>query len=231
LGTIQRITSEPTYFFPGDHLVLTADPKALTRNYFVQEPELVMRTDALPSLPDIEGSLVVLNGQGIVVDELRYNADWHFPRLQSRTGVALERIDPNLATQNRNNWQSAASTVGYGTPTRRNSQYRSFITSQQIELSSNILSPDGDGRDDRLQIRIQRTETANRIRIRIFHASGVLVRELANLALVGTDTIFNWDGLDEKGYPLAGGQYILLFEILSAKGVISKEKKLVVIAR
>jgi hypothetical protein len=231
LGTIQRITLEPTYFFPGDHLVLTADPKALTRNYFVQEPELVMRTDALPSLPDIEGSLVVLNGQGIVVDELRYNADWHFPRLQSRTGVALERIDPNLATQNRNNWQSAASTVGYGTPTRRNSQYRSFITSQQIELSSNILSPDGDGRDDRLQIRIQRTETANRIRIRIFHASGVLVRELANLALVGTDTIFNWDGLDEKGYPLAGGQYILLFEILSGKGVISKEKKLVVLAR
>ncbi|MEN9524622.1 MAG: hypothetical protein RLZZ256_6, partial [Bacteroidota bacterium] len=121
LGTIQRITSEPTYFFPGDHLVLTADAKALTRNYFVQEPQLVMRTDALPSLPDTEGSLVILNGQGIVLDELRYNADWHFPRLQSRTGVALERIDPNLATQNRNNWQSAASTVGYGTPTYANS--------------------------------------------------------------------------------------------------------------
>lgn len=231
LGTIQRITSEPTYFFPGDHLVLTADPKALTRNYFVQEPELVMRTDALPSLPDTEGSMVVLNAQGIVVDELRYNAEWHFPRLQSRTGVALERIDANLATQNRNNWQSAASTVGYGTPTRRNSQYRSFITSQQIELSSNILSPNGDGRDDILQMRIQSTETANQIRIRIFQASGVLVRELANLALVGTDTVFNWDGLDEKGYPLAAGQYILLFEILSGKGVISKEKKLVVLAR
>jgi hypothetical protein len=229
LGTIQRITSEPTYFFPGDHLVLTADPKALTRNYFVQEPELVMRTDALPSLPDTEGSLVVLNGQGVVMDELRYSADWHFPRLQSRTGVALERIDPNLATQNRNNWQSAASTVGYGTPTYANSQYRITKSGETIELSTHILSPKRDGRDDIIQIVYQHEQGGNRIRLRVFHSSGTPVRELANQVLVGTSAVFTWDGLDDRGNALPVGQYILLTETTDLNGRMERTKKVVAI--
>ncbi|MEN9525345.1 MAG: hypothetical protein RLZZ256_729, partial [Bacteroidota bacterium] len=222
-------TSEPTYFFPGDHLVLTADPKALTRNYFVQEPELVMRTDALPSLPDTEGSLVVLNGQGVVMDELRYSADWHFPRLQSRTGVALERIDPNLATQNRNNWQSAASTVGYGTPTYANSQYRITKSGETIELSTHILSPKRDGRDDIIQIVYQHEQGGNRIRLRVFHSSGTPVRELANQVLVGTSAVFTWDGLDDRGNALPVGQYILLTETTDLNGRMERTKKVVAI--
>lgn len=227
LGSIKRISNQPRYFFPGDHLVLTEDPNALERNYFVQHPDLVVNTTALPSLPDTEGSLVVLNMQGAVVDEVTYADDWHFPRLQSRMGVALERIDPNGATQNRNNWQSAAGTVGYGTPTRRNSQYRSFLTDQQIELSSAVISPNGDGRDDILQLRIQNKETTGRVRIRVFHSTGSPIRELANMTLMGTDSVFSWDGLDNSGRQLPGGQYILLTEITDNKGRTTRYKNLV----
>ena len=229
LGSIQRIRNQPLYFFPGDHLVLTEDLPALERNYFVQHPNQVIHTTALPSLPDAEGSLVVLNAQGEVVDELTYADDWHFPRLQSRMGVALERIDPRGVTQNRNNWQSAAGTVGYGTPTRQNSQYRSFLTDQQIELSSAVISPNGDGREDLLQLRIQNKETAGRVRIRVFHSTGSPVRELANMTLMGTESVFSWDGLDNSGRQLPGGQYILLTEITDNNGRTTRYKNLVVL--
>jgi hypothetical protein len=207
--------------------VLTEDLPALERNYFVQHPNQVIHTTALPSLPDAEGSLVVLNAQGEVVDELSYADDWHFPRLQSRMGVALERIDPRGVTQNRNNWQSAAGTVGYGTPTRQNSQYRSFLTDQQIELSSAVISPNGDGREDLLQLRIQNKETAGRVRIRVFHSTGSPVRELANMTLMGTESVFSWDGLDNSGRQLPGGQYILLTEITDNNGRTIRYKNLV----
>ncbi|MBM3432876.1 MAG: lamin tail domain-containing protein [Bacteroidetes bacterium] len=99
LANINPIKDKPRYFFPQDYLVLTSDSKALERHYFVQQPGWVIHTEALPSLPDASGNLVILNGQGKEVEEINYSADWHFPLLRSKTGVALERIDPKGKTQ------------------------------------------------------------------------------------------------------------------------------------
>ncbi len=225
LGNIASVRQEPRYFFPNDHLVLSSDPKALERHYFVQQPDWVIETRSLPALPDATGNLVILNAQGKAIEEMMYWDDWHFPLLRSKTGVALERIDPQGKTQDRNNWQSAAGTVGYGTPTRRNSQYRQFASDQALELSSSILSPDGDGRDDVLQIRMRSDEPANRLRLRIFQANGVWVRDLASGTLAGTEAVFSWNGLDEKGGGLPSGQYILLAEWNDKRGKQTREKR------
>lgn len=229
LGTIKPICSDSHYAYPGDYFVLSADPEAIKRYYFVKDPERTIRTDALPSLPDTEGNLTVLNGQGTVVDAVSYQADWHFPLLNTKTGVSLERIDPMQPSQDKNNWQSAASTVGYGTPTFTNSQYRIATIQTSIDLSSNILSPKRDGRDDIIQIGYRHEKGGNRIRIRIFHPSGNPVRELVNQALVGTKALFNWDGLDDRGNGLPVGQYILLIEITDLNGRMERIKKVVAI--
>ncbi|MFM7671434.1 MAG: lamin tail domain-containing protein [Bacteroidota bacterium] len=229
LGTIKPICPEPRYAFPGDHLVLSSDAEALKRFYFVKDPDRLIRTDALPSLPDTEGNLSVLNAQGDVVDALAYQNDWHFPLLNNKTGVALERIDPMRPTQDKNNWQSAASTVGYGTPTSQNSQYRVAQTQTSIFLSSILLSPKRDGRDDIIQIGYQHEKGGNRVRIRIFHSSGTHVRELANQTMVGTTALFSWDGSDEQGHALPVGQYILLIEITDIDGRMQRTKKVVAI--
>ncbi len=65
-----------------------------------------------------------LNAQGNIIDELVYNEKWHFKLIDNDEGVALERIDYNAPTQQQDNWHSAASSVGYGTPTYKNSQYK-----------------------------------------------------------------------------------------------------------
>ena len=44
--------------------------------------------------------------------------------VKNKKGVALERIDPDAATQDAANWTSASETVGYGTPGYQNSQYK-----------------------------------------------------------------------------------------------------------
>lgn len=229
LGSIQPVCKTPRYVFSGDHLVLSADPESITRHYFVKQPELLVKTAALPSMPDTEGNLTVLNEQGERVDGLSYSADWHFPLLNDKTGVALERIDPGQATQDKHNWQSAASTLGYGTPTYRNSQYHLVQTNQTVELSSNILSPNRDGRDDIIQISYRSEQGGNRIRLRIFHSSGVPVRELVNQQLTGTLAVFSWDGLDDRGIALPVGQYLLLVETTDLNGRMERFKKVVAI--
>lgn len=229
LGSIEPVSTEPKLAFPGDHLVFTADPDAIARHFFVRYPELLIKTDALPTLSDTEGNLTVLNKQGEIVDAVTYQADWHYPLLNSRTGVALERIDPMQPTQNPHNWQTAASTVGYGSPTQRNSQYHLIQTTESMELSTRILSPKRDGRDDILQILYRSDVGGNRIRLRIFHSSGTVVRELANQLLMGTQAVFTWDGLDDRGNSLPVGQYIVLMEGSNLNGQTRRIKKAVAI--
>ena len=229
LGTIKAVSTEPRYAYPSDHIVLSADPTAVQRFYLVKDPKRSVQTDALPSMPDTEGNLTILNGQGNVVDAISYQRDWHFPLLNSKTSVALERIDPMQPTQDKNNWQSAAGTVGFGTPTYANSQYRITKSGETIELSTHLLSPKRDGRDDIIQIVYQHEQGGNRIRLRVFHSSGTPVRELVNQALVGTSAVFTWDGLDDRGNALPVGQYILLIETTDLNGRMERTKKVVAI--
>ncbi|MEY3148152.1 MAG: hypothetical protein RL688_1371, partial [Actinomycetota bacterium] len=57
-------------------------------------------------------------------DRVAYLNDWHFKLISDEEGVSLERIDHNAVSQDASNWHSAASSVNYGTPTYKNSQYR-----------------------------------------------------------------------------------------------------------
>jgi hypothetical protein len=118
------LTSSPVYIFPGDYFVVTEDADNLALNYLVQNPENVLVLSSLPSYPDDEGDVVVLNFQGDIIDEVKYKDDWHFKLIDNAEGVSLERIDPDGSSQDANNWHSAASTAGYGTPTLQNSQYK-----------------------------------------------------------------------------------------------------------
>ena len=77
----------------------------------------------MPSLPDDKGTVLLLNIQGIIIDELQYDAKWHFPLIDNAEGVALERMNYNKSTQDKQNWHSAATNIGYGTPGYQNSQY------------------------------------------------------------------------------------------------------------
>jgi flagellar hook assembly protein FlgD len=146
--------------------------------------------------------------------------------------VSLERIDPDGLSQDENNWHSAASTAGYGTPTYKNSQYKlTQIINAKIEVSPKVFSPDNDGRDDIATINYKTTEPGYVANITIYDANGRPVKYLVRNGTLGLSGYWNWDGLDDKKLKLPSGTYIVFTEIFNLKGKKENFKNVVVLAR
>jgi hypothetical protein len=232
VSSLKKLSEQPVYIFPGDYVVVTEDINSLQKNYLVKNAAAVLVVSSMPSLPDDKGAVVLTNFQGAVVDELNYLDDWHFALIADAEGVSLERVDPEKPTQNADNWHSAASTVGYGTPTYKNSQYKQTdnITAT-IEVTPKIFSPDNDGIDDIATIQYQINETGYVANITIFDASGRMVKHLVKNATLGLKGSWVWDGLDEKGQKLLIGNYIIYTEIFNLQGKKKQFKNVAVLAR
>ena len=232
ISSIKALSPLPYYIFPGDYIVETEDADNLALQYLVKNPENVLLISSPPSFPDDEGTVVALNFQGNVVDEVKYKDDWHFKLIDDAEGVSLERIDPDGTSQDETNWHSAASTAGYGTPTYKNSQYKLVQSiNAAIAISPKVFSPDNDGRDDIATVQYAVTEPGYIANVTIFDAAGRPVRNLVRNGTLGLSGYWNWDGLDDKGLKLPVGTYIIFSEIFNLQGKKQKFKNTVVLAR
>lgn len=232
LTSIKKLSEIPFYIFPEDYIVITEDAISLQHEYMVQNPQNVLVLSSLPSFPDDKGIVVITNSQGNVADEIFYSEKWHLGLISDDEGVALERIDPNDSSQKQSNWHSAASTVNYGTPAYKNSQYKqSSSVNATIEVSPKVFSPDNDGHDDIATINYQVTEAGYVANITIFDANGRLVKYFVKNALLGLKGNWNWDGLNENGQKLPVGTYIVYTEIFNLQGKKKQFKNTVVLAR
>lgn len=232
ISSLKKLSEQPFYIFPDSYVVITENLSSLQKNYLVKNTDAVLVVSSLASFPDDKGTVVLANFQGEVVDELSYSDDWHFDLIANAEGVSLERIDPDKPTQNEDNWHSAASTAGYGTPTYKNSQYKQTNNiSETVEITPKVFSPDNDGIDDIATIQYQITETGYVANISIFDVNGRLVRHLVKNATLGLKGSWNWDGLDEKGQKLLIGNYIIYTELFNLKGKKKQFKNVVVLAR
>jgi hypothetical protein len=219
-------------FFPGEYRVLTENKRWLQQQYLIKDPSVIIEVPNLPSLPDDRGTIVLLNIQGAVIDELNYDHSWHFGLINDEEGVALERINYNLPTQDKSNWSSAASTVGFGTPGYPNSQLMGDAQVQgQVAISPAVFSPDNDGFNDFAVIDYQLPAPGFVANIRIFDANGRLVRHLVQNATLTTTGRFRWDGLDDKLNKLPMGAYVVLTELFNLQGKTKKFKQAVTLAR
>jgi len=232
INSPKLISTIPYYVFPGDYIVVTEDAIDLSLDYMVQNPDAVFVVSSLPSFPDDEGDVILLNSQGAVVDEVKYKDDWQFALLADLNGVSLERIDPDGVSQEATNWHSAASTAGYGTPTYKNSQYKLLQSiNATIEITPKVFSPDNDGRDDIATIQYKTTEPGYVANITIYDANGRPVRNLVKNATLGLQGYWIWDGLDDKKLKLPVGTYIVFTEIFNLNGKKEMFKNVVVLAR
>lgn len=232
ISSIRQIRPTPFYIFPDDYFVITEDVASLEMNYLVQNPDAVIVLSSLPSYPDDDGDVILLNGQGAVVDEVKYKDDWHFKLIDNAEGVSLERIDPAGPSQSAANWHSAASTAGYGTPTYKNSQYtQTTAIDATFEVMPKVFSPDNDGHDDIATIQYKVAEPGYVANITIFDSQGRPIRYLVKNGTLGITGRWNWDGLDEKQTELPIGTYIVYTEIFNLQGKKQHFKNTVVLAR
>ena len=232
ISSIKQLSAGNYLLFPQDFMVITEDPVIVKRDFITKNMDAFVTVTSMPSFNDDEGDVIILNVQGNIVDELKYSEKWHFKLIDNREGVALERIDYNAPTQNSDNWHSAATNVGYGTPTYKNSQYRIDLQAQgEITATPEIVSPDNDGIDDFATIDYSFPSPGYVANITIFDANGRAVRYLQRNALCGIKGNFRWDGLGEKFQKLPVGIYIIFTEVFNLNGKKKQFKNTIVLAR
>jgi hypothetical protein len=232
IGSLKKLYETDFFIYPSEYIVLTSDGESLARNYFVKDPFAVIILPVIPSFPDDDGNVELVNTAGDMIDEVAYSEKWHFPLITNPEGVSLERIDPDDSSASPANWHSAASTAGYGTPGYKNSQYKpAGETDAGIKTDPPVFSPDNDGLDDIEVISYQVGKAGFVANISIYNAGGILVRQLLNNGLMGLKGSWNWDGLGDKKQALPVGAYIIYTEIFNLEGKVKRFKNVVVLAR
>ena len=220
--------------FPGEYVVFSTSATDIKTRYTVEQPQAIIEM-SLPSY-DIKADEVLIYTTGangtIIIDELRYTADFHNPLLDNERGVSIERINPNADTQSENNWHSAAESAGFATPTYQNSQFMagSASSSDLISIPNPRLSPDGDAFEDFLQINYQTDRPNYTANIRIFDTEGRLIKSLVSNELLASQGQIIWEGDMDNGDKARIGIYLLFIELFTPDGDIRQFKETCVLA-
>lgn len=232
IGSLKNISIDNCLLFPDEYIVVSENASIVKSQYLAKNIDAFITIPAIPSYPDDKGDVILLNNNGQIIDEVNYDTKWHFALLDNKEGVSLERIDFNKPTNNPDNWTSAASTVGFGTPTYQNSQYRSDLQPQgEVKISPEIFSPDNDGFDDFLLINFHFPEPGYVANIAVYDGMGRLVRIIQKNATCAAVGSFRWDGLNDSQSKVPIGIYIVFTEIFNLKGQRRMFKNGVVVAR
>lgn len=209
---------------PNDILVLTKDKNTLIQYHQPKYPQNIIET-SLPSLPDNEGNIVLLNNSGQQIDILHYSEDWHFSLLKDKEGVSLEKINSRNFENNKHNWFSASSQANYATPTEENSQRNSSNATGDISLAHTSISPDGNGENDLLILQYSYIQSGLLLNSKIFNRTGVLVKQLINNESLNNQGQVTWDGQTDNNTKAPVGIYILVWQITDSNGQTKITKK------
>ncbi|HUQ67401.1 MAG TPA: hypothetical protein VM101_14655 [Flavitalea sp.] len=231
IANVRIISKDLLRLDPGALFILTANEKWLRQNYWVPASVIIVQLTSMPSFPDDEGVVLLLRkSDSLVIDEVRYSEDWHFRMIDDAQGVALERINFELASQDKNNWTSASSSSGYGTPGSINSQYRPNDTGTAVmSVLPKMFSPNNDGYDDYATISIHLNERGSLANAVIYDVTGRRIRYLLKNELLGTTNRFIWDGYDDYGKLLPSGIYIVMTQIFNMEGMVRKFRSCIVL--
>ena len=215
--------------FPGEYIVLTEDSSFIKKQWSTADGRKILQLKSLPSMPDNEGNIAVLDKQGKTIDKMNYTDKMHYPFIIDKSGVTLERIQFSIPSNDPNNWHSASSSSNYGSPTKQNSQFKKYDSAvSTFKVSPRIISPNNDGLDDHLLIQYQVKQPGYMCSIYLFGLDGNLMLKIIDNQLLGTSGSFIWDGLNQQ-HMLPSGQYIILVEAFHLNAKTIREKILIAI--
>lgn len=217
---------------PKSYFLLIADSIMLSKyNLSNYEFKNVIGTSSLGLVNT--GELILLKDvKGNVIDSVYYSDKWHNKNIISTKNKSLERINPNLGSNDPLNWSTCVNAVG-GTPGLVNSIFTENKNLQSgISVSPNPFSPDNDGFEDYAIINYNLSQPVSQVKLKIFDSRGRLVRTIYSNQPSGSSGSVIFDGLDDNGNALRIGIYIILLESLNENsGIVESLKSTVVVAR
>lgn len=222
---------EKTLLLPKGYLAVTTDADLIRKTYKTPNSANIVSVEKIPALSNASANLAVVNEDAtLVYDEVNYSEKWHTVMIRNPKGVALEKINPALPTNDATSWHSASTDSHYGTPGYQNSQYRELNATVEAEkwvwVTPEAFTPDNDGVEDVCFIHYKTDAVGYTANVMIFNAVGVLVKKLAANVVLGMEGNFIWDGNTDDGKIVNAGIYVLYFEMINTKTGVKKVEKL-----
>lgn len=181
----------------------------------------------MPQYPNGGGSVVLATADSVVVDRFDYQPSMHSPMLHDAAGVSLERRSFDRPTGEASNWFSASSLAGYGTPGYENSQSSEWLVPETaFEFSSALVSPDGDGYQDVLEVEYRMERADLMADAEVYNAAGAMVARLLNSALLGSHGTLEWNA---EGLPR--GRYLVQIVVYDRSGMRQALRRTVSVVR
>jgi hypothetical protein len=205
---------------PQKYVVLTTSREKVCNFYTCKEAENWIEMSTFVPLPDASGNVLLINRQGLVIDSVEYAENRHDATINNPQGVSFERVNPDWASTNTDNWHSAASDAGYATPGYRNSQYRSDSvgnSSQSFWLETKSFTPDNDGVDDLLLIRYKMPDNGYSATVTVYDAAGRRVKRIAGNAVLGSEGTLVWNGTADNTSRVNIGVYLMYIDAVSSQ--------------
>ncbi len=225
------VSDEERCILPGEYYAFTTDPGKVAERYTSGDPEHVFVTASMPSMPDDKGHLLLYNRELDMIDEFSYDDSMQFTLLSSAEGVSLEKTDPANSSEAAN-WHSASGSSGWGTPGATNSVYSEMPpTDDELTLSSTKISPDCDGYEDILMVRMNLKGNGNVVSVTVFDEAGNYIRKLVSNLLAGNQASISWDGTADDGSIVRTGIYIIFITLYDDTGKTKQWKKVCSVLR
>lgn len=229
------IAPQGRQILPGDYLILTDSQKGVNDFYDCKTESKWNEMSNFVSLPNASGNVMLVNRVGAVIDSVSYDEKRHDVTIKDPAGVSFERVNPDWASNNADNWHSCASDAGYATPGYENSQFRqmsdSATAAKYFWLDNESFTPDNDGVEDMLLLRYKMPDNGYSATVTIYDAMGRRVRQMANNALLGGEGVLVWNGLTDAGKLANAGIYVVYVDaVLPLKGKREKAKIACVVA-
>ncbi len=219
----KQFTSNYT-LFPNDYVVFTQD-SIYIKNTFPATVSGKFASLSLPSL-DNDSSTIYVIQYSKVLDKVSYLEDWQFQLLDATENKTLERIDPKGTSNVKENWRTAAESIGFGTPGRVNSQFQNVSVNGDFGTTEAYFSPDSDGDKDVLVFYYSMEEAALLGNLVIYDDAGRQVKKLFSNELLAVKGTYTWDGTTDETLKAPVGIYIAVFEANSLDGKNGFKKKI-----
>lgn len=218
---------------PNQYFVLAADSSILKNyNWLNLFPYLTIVNQSSFNLGNTGDEIILKDLHRKTIDSLYYSSSWNNKNILVTKNKSLERINPDISTNDFNNWSTSVDFYG-ATPGKVNSIFAKNTNKEaKVTIEPNPFSPDNDGFEDFTVINLNLTQKISQVRIKVYDSTGRLVRTIADNKAVGSNSSIIFDGLGDSGNPLRIGIYILFIEAISTdNAVIETLKAPVVIAR
>ncbi len=214
---------------PKAYFTFSEDTQSVFLNYIVDKPEWLFQQN-IPNYANNEGKVALQYDDSLILDELHYYSRWNFELLDSEDGVSLERISAEAITQDKDNWSSAAKSIGFGTPTARNSQsYLEIENDDLITVSPEVFTPNQDGDKDYTLINYKIDQAGFVANVAIYDVVGRKIKDIVLNETISTEGFWKWDGTNYNSEKAKVGIYIILIDLFDLEGKKKHFKEKVVL--